>query len=150
MSLLAIMTPRTKLITTHGDANLASLRQVFSQARFQHVPVVDSTDKVIGIVSVKDYFKLLSPVMDAASDQAIGLFMRTRKVHQVMVAPVICVQPDVSLRAAAAMLVENNISCLLVTDKHNHLLGLLSWKDIVKAALFAKSGQKQPTNLNTP
>lgn len=150
MSLLAIMTPRTKLITTHGDANLASLRQVFSQARFQHVAVVDSTDKVIGIVSVKDYFKLLSPVMDAASDQAIGLFMRTRKVHQVMVSPVICVQPDVSLRAAAAMLVENNISCLLVTDKHNHLLGLLSWKDIVKAALFAKSGQKQPSNLNTP
>ncbi|CAM5192990.1 CBS domain-containing protein [Alishewanella longhuensis] len=150
MSLLAIMTPRTKLITTYGDANLASLRQVFSQARFQHVAVVDSTDKVIGIVSVKDYFKLLSPVMDAASDQAIGLFMRTRKVHQVMVAPVICVQPDVSLRVAAAMLVENNISCLLVTDKHNHLLGLLSWKDIVKAALFAKSGQKQPTNLNTP
>ncbi|WP_449357065.1 CBS domain-containing protein [Alishewanella longhuensis] len=57
---------------------MASL-QVLSQARFQHVAVVDSTDKVIGIVSVKDYFKLLSPVMDAASDQAIGLFMRTVK-----------------------------------------------------------------------
>lgn len=142
MSLLAIMTPRTKLITTHADANLASLRQVFSQARFQHVPVVDSTDKVVGIVSVKDYFKQLSPVMDAASDQSIGLFTRSRKVHQVMASPVISVQPDISLRAAAAMLVENNISCLVVTDRHNNLLGLLSWKDIVKAALFAKSTQK--------
>lgn len=142
MSLQAIMTARSKLITTQSEATLASLRQVFSQARFQHVPVVDSTDKVIGIVSVKDYFKQLSPVMDAASDQAIGLFMRTRKVHQVMVSPVICVQPDISLRAAAAMLVENNISCLLVTDKHSRLLGLVSWKDIMKAALFAKTPQK--------
>lgn len=141
MIINAIMTPRSKLITTQGDANLASLRVVFSQARFQHVPVIDSLDKVIGIVSVKDYFKELSPVMDAASDQAISLFMRTRKVNQVMVSPVISIRPDTSLRAAAAMLVEHNISCLIVTDAHQRLLGLLSWKDIVKAALFAKNPQ---------
>lgn len=141
MIINAIMTPRTKLITTQGDATLASLRVVFSQARFQHVPVIDSLDKVIGIVSVKDYFKELSPVMDAASDQAISLFMRTRKVNQVMVSPVITIRPDTPLRAAAAMLVEHNISCLIVTDAHQRLLGLLSWKDIVKAALFAKNPQ---------
>ncbi len=142
MSLVAIMTPRAKLTTTQPDANLASLRQVFSQARFQHIPVVDSTDKVVGIVSVKDYFKQLSPVMDAASDQAISLFLKTRKVQQVMVFPVITVQASLTLRAAAAMLLEHNISCLIVTDNHNRLLGLVSWKDIIKAALFAKTAAK--------
>lgn len=142
MALNAIMTPRSKLITTQGDATLASLRAVFSQARFQHVPVVDGVDKVIGIVSIKDYFKELSPVMDAASDQTIGLFMRTRKVHQVMVSPVITVTPDTSLRVAAGMLIEHNISCLLITDSQQHLLGLLSWKDIVKTALLAKPANK--------
>lgn len=142
MALNAIMTPRNKLITTHGDATLASLRAAFSQARFQHVPVVDGVDKVIGIVSIKDYFKVLSPVMDAASDQTIGLFMRTRKVHQVMVSPVITVTPEVSLRVAAGMLIEHNISCLLITDSQQHLLGLLSWKDIVKTALLARSTNK--------
>jgi len=138
MPLNAMMTPRSKLITTHGDASLASLRNVFTVARFQHVVVVDGVDKVIGIVSVKDYFKVLSPVMDAASDQAIGLFMRTRKVHQVMVSPVITVTPDTSLRVAAAMLIEHNISCLIVADSQQRLLGLLSWKDILKSALLAK------------
>jgi len=142
MALNAIMTPRSKLITTQGDATLASLRTVFSQARFQHVPVVDGVDKVIGIVSIKDYFKELSPVMDAASDQAIGLFMRTRKVHQVMVSPVITVTPDTSVRVAAGMLIEHNISCLLITDSQQHLLGLLSWKDIVKTALLARPANK--------
>jgi acetoin utilization protein AcuB len=143
MSLAAIMTPKSKLVTTQGEADLASLRAIFTKSKFQHVPVVDSTDKVIGIVSVKDYFKQLSPVMDSASDQAISLFIRTRKVHQVMVAPVLTVQLETSLRTAAAMLVENNISCLVVTDAHQRLLGLVSWKDIVKAALFAKSMQKR-------
>jgi len=138
MLLLAIMTPRTRLLTTSGDANLASLRSVFSQARFQHVPVVDSMDRVVGIVSVKDYFKELSPLMEAAGEQAIGLMMRTRKVHQVMSTPVITVLPDTSVRQAASLLVENNISCLLVADPQQRLLGLVSWKDLMKAALLAK------------
>lgn len=142
MALQAIMTQRSKLVTARGDANLASLRSVFSQSRFQHVPVVDSVDKVVGIVSVKDYFKHLSPVMDAASDQAVGLFLRTRKVQNVMVTPVITVPPDTSVRTAATLLIEHNIGCLLVTDSQHHLLGLVSWKDIMKAALFARASPK--------
>ena len=144
MSLLAIMTPRTRLVTTTGEANLASLRAVFSQARFQHVPVVDSMDRVVGIVSVKDYFKELSPMMEAASEQAIGLMMRSRKVSQVMSAPVFTVAPETSVRQAASTLVERNISCLLVTDAQQRLLGLVSWKDLMKAALLAKPKPAQP------
>ncbi|MDP5036443.1 CBS domain-containing protein [Alishewanella sp. SMS8] len=132
------MTPRSKLVTTQGDASLSSLRNVFKQSHFQHVPVVDSSDKVVGIVSVKDYFKEVSPLIDSASETTLGLFMRTRKVHQVMVSPVITVPLDTSIRVIAAMLIEHNISCILVTDNQQHLLGLLSWKDIMKAALLAK------------
>ncbi|MCC5450991.1 CBS domain-containing protein [Rheinheimera sp. UJ51] len=138
MGLSSIMTPRSKLVTTQGDASLASLRNVFNQSHFQHVPVVDSSDKVVGIVSVKDYFKEVSPLIDSASETTLGLFMRTRKVHQVMVSPVITVPLDTSIRVIATMLVEHNISCILVTDNQQHLLGLLSWKDIMKAALLAK------------
>jgi acetoin utilization protein AcuB len=92
----------------------------------------------VGIVSVKDYFKELSPMMEAASEQAIGLTIRTRKVHQVMSTPVITVLPETSVRQAASLLVENNISCLLVADPQQRLLGLVSWKDLMKAALLAK------------
>ena len=85
MSIAQIMTHRNRLVTTAADASLASLRDVFSRAGFQHVPVVDHTNRLVGIVSVKDYFRELSPIMDSASDTAIGLFIRSRKVHQVMV-----------------------------------------------------------------
>ena len=135
MSIAQIMTHRSKLVTTMADASLASLREVFAKARFQHVPVVDQSNRLVGIVSVKDYFRELSPVMDSASDPSVSMFMRTRKVHQVMVSPVITIGENTAVKAAAALLLQHNISCLPVVDEHKHLLGLVSWKDILRAAL---------------
>lgn len=135
MNITQIMTPRKLLVTTMADASLASLREIFAQARFQHVPVVDSTNRIVGIVSVKDYFRVLSPVMDAATEPAISIFMRSRKVHQVMVTPVISVTETTPIKQAATLLLENNISCLPVIDQQKRLLGLVSWKDILRAAL---------------
>lgn len=135
MSIASIMTHRNKLVTTMADASLASLRDVFAKARFQHVPVVDNTNRIVGIVSVKDYFKELSPVMDSATDPTIAQFIRSRKVHQVMKSPVITITEHSSVKQAAALLLQHNISCLPVTDEYKHLLGLVSWKDILRAAL---------------
>jgi len=135
MSISHIMTHRNRLVTTMADASLASLRDVFAKARFQHVPVVEQSNRLVGIVSVKDYFRELSPIMDSASDPSISVFIRSRKVHQVMVTPVITIFEHQSVKQAAALLLEHNISCLPVIDEHKHLLGLVSWKDIMRAAL---------------
>lgn len=144
MNISQIMTPRKLLVTTMADASLASLREIFAQARFQHVPVVDSTNRIAGIVSVKDYFRILSPVMDAATEPAINIFMRSRKVYQVMVTPVITITETTSIKQAATLLLENNISCLPVIDQQKRLLGLVSWKDILRAALH-KPEPAKPT-----
>ena len=139
MSIANIMTRRNRLVTTVADASLATLHDVFAKSRFQHVPVIDSSNRLIGIVSVKDYFRVLSPVMDSVTDPAIGIFIRSRKVHQVMVSPVITGTETTSVKQAAALLLKHNIGCLPVIDEQKHLLGLVSWKDIMRAAL-GKSG----------
>ena len=135
MNIGHIMTHRNKLVTTTADASLASLRDVFAKARFQHVPVTDASNRLVGIVSVKDYFRELSPVMDSATEPAISLFIRSRKVHQVMVTPVITITEQSTVKQAAALLLQQNIGCLPVVNEHKHLLGIVSWKDILRAAL---------------
>ncbi|WP_031566163.1 CBS domain-containing protein [Rheinheimera texasensis] len=130
MSIEAIMSK--KVVVTTADASLASLRTVFTEAHFQHVPVVDSMQRVIGIVSVKDFYKALSPVADSASAQTAQLFENNRKVRSIMTSPVVCISPDTTVIAAATLLVERNISCLLVTNPQQKLLGIVSWKDILR------------------
>jgi acetoin utilization protein AcuB len=130
MSIEAIMSK--KVVVTSVDASLASLRAVFSDAHYQHVPVVDSMQRVVGIVSVKDFYKAISPVADSASAQTAQLFESGRKVRSIMTSPVVCIEPQTTIIAAATLLIERNISCLLVTNAQQKLLGIVSWKDIMR------------------
>lgn len=130
MAISAIMT--RKVVTTSAEASLASLRQIFTAANFQHVPVVDATNRVVGIVSVKDFYKSFSTIADAASSQTAELFLQARKVRTIMTSPVIAVRPESSVVQAASLLLTHNISCLLVTDAQQILLGIVSWKDILR------------------
>lgn len=139
MAIADIMTKKVRVTTE--DAPLASLRALFVDAKFQHVPVIDNLHRLIGIVSVKDYYKTLSPVMDAASEQTTELFLQSRKVRHVMTTPVISVSQDCAVLTAAKLLLDRNISCLPVVDDQQRLIGIVSWKDILR--LVVQSQQKR-------
>lgn len=141
MSLAAIMTKKVRVTTE--DATLASLRTLFVDAKFQHVPVIDSMHRLVGIVSVKDYFKALSPIMDSASESTTELYMQSRKVRQVMSAPVFSVSQDMGILQAASLLVERNISCLPVVDSQQRLIGIVSWKDIMRRIVQSQQKRRQ-------
>ncbi len=130
MSIASIMSK--KVLVTQEDANLASLRAIFTQSKFQHVPVLNSMHQVVGIVSVKDFYKALAPVIDSGSEKTAELFQQGRKVRSIMTSPVITVRPDMSVIRAASLLVDKNISCLIVVDELSRLLGIVSWKDILR------------------
>jgi acetoin utilization protein AcuB len=140
MSLTAIMSKKVRVTTE--DASMASLRALFAETKFQHVPVVNSMQQPIGIVSVKDYFKAVSSLMDTASESTIELYMQKRKVGQIMSSPVFSVSQDTGVLQAASILVERNISCLLVIDAQKRLIGIVSWKDILRRIVLAQQ-QKQ-------
>ena len=125
---------------------MASLRTLFTETKFQHVPVINSMQQPIGIVSVKDYFKAVSSIVDTASESTTELFMQKRKVGQIMSSPVISVSQDTGILQAATMLVQHNISCLLVVDAQQHLIGIVSWKDIMRRIVQAQQ-KKQKESL---
>jgi acetoin utilization protein AcuB len=87
---------------------------------------------VVGIVSVKDFYKALSPVIDSGSEKTAELFVQGRKVRSIMTSPVITIRPDMPVIQAASLLIDKNISCLIVVDDHSRLLGIVSWKDILR------------------
>ncbi|MEN3156999.1 CBS domain-containing protein [Alkalimonas sp. NCh-2] len=128
-----------KVLTTSEDASLSSLREVFSAAKFQHLPVVDSSARLQGIISVKDYFRALSPVMDSAFETSVESYIRSRKVRHVMTSPVVTVTDKTSIKEAANLLLQYNIGCLPVVDAEHRLLGIVSWKDVLRFALQPKT-----------
>ena len=124
-----------KVQTTTEDTSLSSLREVFSAAKFQHLPVVDSSGRLQGIISVKDYFRALSPVMESAFEISVENYIQSRRVRHVMTSPAISVSDKTSIKEAANLLLQYNIGCLPVVDVEQRLLGIVSWKDVLRFAL---------------
>lgn len=83
------------------------------------IPVVDEDNKLVGIVTNRDL-----------------RFERhlDRKIDEVMTCEnLVTTTQQTDLTAAAQILQENKIEKLPVVDKNNHLVGLITYKDITKA-----------------
>jgi predicted transcriptional regulator len=88
-------------------------------------PVVDQQMKVVGIVAMKD-------------------IMRDQKVHtieEVMTSMPLVVNPTTSVAAAAHRMIWEGIDGLPVVDEQQHLLGMITRRDVLKALQMI---QQQP------
>ncbi|QPC47218.1 DRTGG domain-containing protein [Mangrovibacillus cuniculi] len=98
------------------------LNQHTTHSRF---PVVDSSNKVVGVVTSKD---ILGQTKDS-------------KIEQVMTKHPISVQPTTSVASAAHVMIWEGIEMLPVIDEQGKLLGIISRQDVLKALQMS---QRQP------
>ena len=83
------------------------------------IPVVDADNKLVGIVTNRDLRFQTNP---------------DRKIDEVMTSEnLIVTHQKTDLESASKILLEHKIEKLPVVDEDNHLLGLITYKDITKA-----------------
>ena len=83
------------------------------------IPVVDEENKLVGIVTNRDLRFQTDP---------------TRLIDEVMTSDnLVVTHQQVDLDSASKILLEHKIEKLPVVDEENHLLGLITYKDITKA-----------------
>ena len=125
MEISQLMTRRVIAIDMDDDLSLA--RTLLGRARIHHLPVTDSRNRVVGIVSDRDVLRWLSPFMDTPSETRRDKAL----LHQFMTRHPITVRPDESADNAARYMLFNDISSLPVIDGNEVLLGILTWKDLL-------------------
>jgi acetoin utilization protein AcuB len=95
----------------------------------RHLPVVDSTSTVVGMLPERD-------VRSAIGDpvQYVELRRSTTRLHvrDVMTTPVISVQFDTPLIAVARLFADVRIGALPVFDKFGALVGIVSYVDALR------------------
>ena len=94
-----------------------------------------SGEQLVGVVSDRDFFKAVSPFVGTLSETERDLSTLNKRVHQIMTRKLITVSKDTSARQAARIFIERNVSCLPVVAEDRKILGILTWKDILKAVL---------------
>jgi acetoin utilization protein AcuB len=123
----------TKVVTVLMDTSIAAIADLFEEANFHHVLVMDQ-GMLMGVISDRDVLKTISPFIDTFSEQDRDIGTLKKHAHQIMTRNPRSITPSHSLQDAATMILDNNISCLPVIDGED-VVGIVTWKDILKSAV---------------
>jgi acetoin utilization protein AcuB len=135
VNLREIMTAR--VVTVEADDTLEAIKQIFDSVKFHHVLVIDSSKKLIGIISDRDLLRALSPYVGTPSENARDLATLKKRAHQIMTRQPVTLPPDASVEEAIRLLLERRISCIPIVDEHLKTVGILSWRDVLRASVGA-------------
>lgn len=122
-------------VTVKADESLARVGQVFDVEKFRHLPVVDESHNIVGILSDRD-LRNLQAAMEILESNISG--EEQVKVRDVMTSHVTSVTPDAPLREAAQKLIDMRIGAMPVCESGSKLVGIISYTDILRA--FVKTG----------
>jgi acetoin utilization protein AcuB len=134
-----------KPITVSLDATLEEIRELLRVHRFHHV-LVTSDRRLAGVISDRDVLHRLSPFAGTPAEQRRDVETLRTHAHQVMTRHPITVTAETDVLAAARILVDKRISCLPVVDAELHVLGVVTWKDLLRAVISARDGARAPTS----
>jgi acetoin utilization protein AcuB len=131
------MTPNPVTVTT--ATSLKDAMTLIRSKPFRHLPVVDSTGKLVGIVTEKSLVYASPTPATSLSIFEVDYILSRTKVGQVMQTPVITVGPDMPIEDAARKMVDHHIGCLPVVEGDN-LVGIISDTDIFRILVEALGG----------
>ena len=113
------------------DAKVYEAEELMSEYKISGVPVVDSHDKLLGILTNRDMRFIDESVMD-------------KDVESVMTKmPLVTAKQGTTLEEAALIMQKHKIEKLPIVDESNHLKGLITIKDIQKKREYPQANKDQ-------
>lgn len=135
-------------IVVHPETSLNEAIKILAERRISGLPVVDQTNKLVGVISETDlmwqetgvtppaYFMILDSViylenpakyerdLHKALGQTVGEVMTKKDIATAT--------PDTPIRRAAHLMHERKVHRLIVTDERKQVIGVLTRGDIVR------------------
>jgi acetoin utilization protein AcuB len=130
MTVETIMTKN--IVTVALDDSLKTVKEIFDQAHFHHLLVVES-ERLLGVLSDRDLLKALSPNIGTLIETHRDTATLNKKVHQIMTRRPISLAPHAEIYEAIAIFNTHKISCIPVVDDEQRPVGIITWRDILKA-----------------
>jgi|UniRef100_A0A7V6A1H0 CBS domain-containing membrane protein len=127
------------------DTPLADVAGAMGRRGVSGVPVVDDGNRVVGVVSEKDFLRRMG-VVDSQnfmtlvasclrSKGCVALPIKKQTAGELMSSPAVTVRPETRVRDLAELFAARHINRAPVTDAEGRLVGIVSRGDLVKATL---------------
>jgi CBS domain-containing protein len=134
------MTPNP--ITVNSRTPLPDAHQIMMTHRIRRLPVVDD-GVLVGIVTRGDIRGAQPSEATSLSIYEIHYLLSRLTVGQIMSRPVITVAPDMTVQAAAALMLQHKIAGLPVVED-GRVVGIITESDIFRMVAQAWVEEKEP------
>lgn len=122
---------KTKVVSVSMDDPLSLLHELFDKAAIHHLPVLDDRDRLVGMVSDRDYLEAISPYAGTPGEMKRDKVIELRPAHRIMSRDPLHVTPDTDVREVVELMLEHVVSAMPIVED-NELKGIVSWKDLLR------------------
>jgi acetoin utilization protein AcuB len=119
------------VVVVKMDDPLSKVKDIFDEAEFHHLLVVDD-ERLFGVISDRDLLKSLSPKIGDVTATAKDLASLNKKAHQIMTRKPISLDENATVKDAIKIFNEHKISCIPIINNEEKPVGILSWRDIMQ------------------
>ncbi len=112
------------LFIQNEDADIYDAYELMLSFENRHIVVTNIDNQIVGIATQSDFLKYLDS----------ELLTKLKSVRDVMILSVVTLSPNDTLNDAAILMIENNISSLVIVDENNFPIGVVTERDMVKYA----------------
>ncbi len=145
MNVRDVMT--AKVISVRTDTPLKEVARTLAEHGISGVPVIDDTQRVIGVVSEADFLlkeqepphrpsPIFSWLFDRKAAERVEAKLHATTAGQIMTRPAITISGDQTLREAAATMTRNGVNRLPVLE-HGRLAGIVTRANLVETFLVS-------------
>ncbi len=121
-----------KLVTVSPETTARDIKRLFERNSFHHLPVLDKREKLVGMVSREDFYKLahvLSLNSEKTNDSQPSY--DSIEAAQMMTKYPLALDPDDTIGLAADIILANTFHALPILDDEK-LVGIITSHDLLK------------------
>jgi acetoin utilization protein AcuB len=122
----------TSLVTVSPDKPATDIQEIFRKNEFHHIPVVEKGERLVGIISKEDLYKVASLLaLQARGSNHTGNEYGQLTAADLMTKYPIALDPEDTIGLAADIFLANKFHALPIVEDEQ-LVGLVTTHDLLK------------------
>jgi CBS-domain-containing membrane protein len=120
------------ILVGHVSNSFTHTLRIFSEMTFHHLPIVNSRQEVIGIISSNDMLKSLAiklPMLKQSDEETLNMMF---DIRDLMTTNPQVISSDATINEALSAFSKHHIHALPVIDE-NELVGIITSNDVLAA-----------------
>lgn len=121
-------------VTVNPDKSIEEARRLLENYHFRHLPVVDTSGTLMGMVTDRDLRSAYpSSVLDSSEQQQLFDRVCNTPVSDIMSSNNVYLSPQSTLDDALLLFEKRTVGALPVVNRHMQVVGIFSFNDLMKA-----------------